>query len=59
MSYLQLFRYFALAFLCMGAAAAGVLTLSAFQKISYRCAALLMTAIGAAGLAVSIALLFL
>mgnify|MGYP006293852485 FL=1 len=58
MSYLQLFRCFALTFLCMGAAAAVVLTLSAFHKISYRCAALLMTAIGAAGLAVSTALLF-
>lgn len=59
MSYLQLFRFFALTFLCMAAAAVVVLVLSAAQKITYRRAALLMSAIGAAGLAVSIALLFL
>lgn len=59
MSYMQLFSFFALTFLCMAAAAVVVLVLSAAQKITYRRAALLMSAIGAAGLAVSIALLFL
>ncbi len=59
MSHLQLFSFFALTFLCMAAAAVVVLVLSALQKITYRRAALLMTAIGAAGLAASIALLFL
>ncbi|HKK65675.1 MAG TPA: hypothetical protein VJ967_07460 [Clostridia bacterium] len=59
MSYTLLFRYFTLTFLGMGAAAAVVLVLSALQKISYRRAALLMTAIGTAGLALSASLLFL
>ena len=59
MSYMQLFRFIALTFLCMTAAAVVVLVVSALQKISYRRAALLLSAFGAVGLALSIVLLFL
>ncbi len=53
-----LFRYFALTLLGMATAATVVLALSAFNRISYRTAGILILLIGTAGAVVSAVVLF-